>query len=484
MVAPVPGTDAGRGDTVLVDAFAGRPPVPIRPTATAPLGWWPAICVALVAFVDRVEYNLLAGVVPQIQEEFGLSDTAVGAIPTAGAIAGVVLLLPAGRLADTSRRNWIIAAVVGTWAVLTLGTGLAGSYALLFGIRVLLGAAGQLYNPPASSLLADYFPPGGRARAFGLERLGYFVGLPVGVLVGGALAQAVGWRHAFLFVAVPGAVIALLCLTVREPIRGLGDRIGALAAGTAPPAGGAAAAGPAAPMLRQLRDLVRIPTLRSVVAGLTIMFFGLGGLFFWMPAFYQRQFGLEEAAATGIAGGVGGVGIVLGVIAGGRYGDRFHGRRPGWRMVLAGTALFAGALGLAVAALAPWLPVQIAGYFIANAGFSAAIPNLTAANADVVPAYRRGLGFAVLNAVVTLGGAAGPFLVGVVSDTLGGGSGSGSLRGAFTVLLLPLGLGAWIILRGGRTFDADIARATGQGAATGQDATAAPPHPGPGVPTA
>ncbi|GAA3194462.1 MFS transporter [Dactylosporangium siamense] len=459
MVAPVPGTDADRGKTVLVDAFAGRPPVAVRPTATAPLGWWPAICVALVAFVDRVEYNLLAGVVPQIQAEFGLSDKAVGAIPTAGAIAGVVLLLPAGRLADTGRRNWIIAAVVGVWAVLTLGTGLAGSYALLFGIRVLLGAAGQLYNPPASSLLADYFPPGGRARAFGLERLGYFVGLPVGVLVGGALAQAVGWRHAFLVVAVPGAVIALLCLTIREPVRGLGDRIGALAAGTAGPAEVRAPA-VRVPMLRQLRELLQIPTLRSVVAGLTIMFFGLGGLFFWMPTFYQRQFGLEEAAATGIAGGVGGMGIVLGVIVGGRYGDRFHGQRKGWRMVLAGTALFIGALGLAVAALVPVLPVQIAGYFVANAGFSAAIPNLTAANADVVPAFRRGLGFAVLNAVVTLGGAAGPFLVGVASDALGGDSGAGSLRGAFTVLLLPLGVGAWIIRRGGRTFDADIQRAT------------------------
>jgi MFS family permease len=452
-------TDADPARTVEVAAFAGRPPVAVRPGATAPLGWWPAICVALVAFVDRVEYNLLAGVVPQIQAEFGLSDKAVGAIPTAGAIAGVVLLLPAGRLADTRRRNWIIAAVVGAWALLTLGTGLATSYAVLFAIRVLLGAAGQLYNPPASSLLADYFPPGGRARAYGLERLGYFVGLPVGVLVGGALAQAVGWRDAFLFVAVPGAVIALLCLTVREPVRGLGDRIGALAAGAAPPAA-PPAQDAAVPVHRQLRQLARIPTLRSVVAGLTIMFFGLGGLFFWMPTFYQRQFGLDEAAATGIAGGVGGVGIVLGVLVGGRYGDRYHGTRPGWRMVLAGTALFAGALGLAVAALVPVLPVQIAGYFIANAGFSAAIPNLTAANADVVPAHRRGLGFAVLNAVVTLGGAAGPFLVGVASDALGG-SGSGSLRGAFTVLLLPLGLGAWIIRRGGRTFDADIARATG-----------------------
>ena len=59
--------------------------------------------IALVAFIDRVEFNLVAGALPAIQDHFGFGDTLAGAIPTAAAVAGVVLLLPAGRLADTGR---------------------------------------------------------------------------------------------------------------------------------------------------------------------------------------------------------------------------------------------------------------------------------------------------------------------------------------------------------------------------------------------
>lgn len=207
-------------DARAVVAFRGRPAIRVRRGAGAPFGWWPAICVALVAAIDRIEYNLLAGALPKIQAEFGFGDAAAGAIATAGALAAVVLLLPAGKLADTGRRTWIIAAVVAVWSLLTLGTGLAGSYTVLFGVRVLLGAAGQLYNPPASSLLGDLYPGPGRARAFGLERMAYFAGLPIGVIAGGALAETIGWRTGFFLVAIPGAVIALLVLTLREPIRG------------------------------------------------------------------------------------------------------------------------------------------------------------------------------------------------------------------------------------------------------------------------
>ena len=58
------------------------------------------------------------------------------------------------------------------------------------------------------------------------------MGLPVGVALGGALAEAVGWRSVFFIVAVPGALVAILVFTVREPLRGLGDRIDQMRGGT------------------------------------------------------------------------------------------------------------------------------------------------------------------------------------------------------------------------------------------------------------
>jgi MFS family permease len=449
-----------------VEVYPGRPPVRVQRGAAAPFGWWPAICVALVALVDRVEYNLLAGALPSIQREFGFDDGQAGAIATAGAIAAVLLLLPAGKLADTGKRTWTISAVVAVWALLTLGTGLAGSYAMLFGIRVLLGAAGQLYNPPASSLLGDLYPGPGRARAYGLERAAYFSGLPIGVIAGGALAEALGWRAGFFYVALPGAIIAALVLTIREPRRGTGDRLagwyadGAPATAAAdpaspapaePPAGGAEQ--PAVPLWTQVRELWRIRTLRSVVIGLSILFFGLGGLFFWMPSFYQREFGLDEAAAAAVGGGAGLVGILAGIALSSWLGDRWHGRIDGWRVRLGGWSLMFGTVSLAGAvAIGPFVP-QVICFGLANVGFAGAIANLTAANADVVAASRRGMGFAVLQFLVTGGGALGPWLIGEVSDA------TGSLRWAYAAVIIPLLIGSVIVLRAWRTYESDAALA-------------------------
>ncbi|WP_183218197.1 MFS transporter [Actinoplanes campanulatus] len=471
-----------------VTAYPGHPPVSVRRGAGAPFGWWPAICIALVAAIDRVEYNLLAGALPTIQREFGFSDSEGGAIATAGAIAAIILLLPAGKLADTGKRTWTVSAIVAVWALLTIGTGLAGSYAALFAVRVLLGAAGQLYNPPSSSLLGDLYPGPGRARAYGYERMAYFAGLPIGVIAGGALAQTVGWRTGFFLVAVPGIIIAALVLTVREPARGVGDQLSRWytdssteqsssapaapipsppaaaissdpaaptssdpAAPTPSPPAATTSSAPTAPMRIQLAALLRIRTLRSVITGLSILFFGLGGLFFWMPSFYARVFALPEASAAAIGGGTGLVGIVAGILTGSWLGDRHHGHRVaigGWSLLF-GTAFLAGAVSVPV--LAP----QAICFTLANVGFAAAIANLTAANADVVAAHRRGLGFAVLQMLVTLGGALGPWLIGLASDA------SGSLRWAYTVVLLPLVIGSLIVFRGQRTYRQDAAAALG-----------------------
>ena len=53
---------------VSVEAFPGRDAVPVDLNRSAPFGWWPAIVIALVAFIDRVEFNLVAGALPAIQD--------------------------------------------------------------------------------------------------------------------------------------------------------------------------------------------------------------------------------------------------------------------------------------------------------------------------------------------------------------------------------------------------------------------------------
>lgn len=69
-------------------------PRAVNLSVDAPFGWWPAIAIALVAFIDRVEVNLIAGALPAIQDHFGFSDTVAGLIPTSASIAAAALLLP------------------------------------------------------------------------------------------------------------------------------------------------------------------------------------------------------------------------------------------------------------------------------------------------------------------------------------------------------------------------------------------------------
>ncbi|MBM9459196.1 MFS transporter [Nocardioides sp. zg-536] len=424
----------------------------------APFGWWPAIVIALVAFIDRVEINLIAGALPAIQDHFGFSDTVGGAIPTAASIAAAVLLLPAGRLADRAPRVGTIAIVVLIWSLCSVLSGLASTFFIFFLVRIAIGAAGQLYNPPASSLLADYYPNRSRGKAYGFERAGYYMGLPTGVIVGGAVAEALDWRAVFFIAAIPGLVVAALVLTLKEPRRGLGDAIdrlraqrGAPDAGEAPVEEHAALTGSTAGLLAEARSLLKVTTLRGVIAAQAILALGVAGLFYWLPTFLERLEGLDTDAASGLAGGVGGTGIVIGIIIGSRLGDRRE--TSGWRIKLSTVCLLVGAIGLSLAVLLPGVGLRMTMVAVACAGFAGAMPNLTAAAANVVPAANRGMGFALLQFLTTLGGAFGPLLVGAMSD-LTGGIGNGML-----FLIPPLFISVLCLWLVRDTYDADAVRA-------------------------
>ena len=426
--------------TVEVSAFRNRPPVPVDLDKVAPFGWWAAVVIALVAFIDRVEVNLIAGALPQIQDHFGFSDTWAGAIPTAASLAGALLVLPAGRIADRAPRVLTIAIVVMIWALCSIGSGLATSFLIFFMIRVLIGGAGQLYNPPASSLLADYYPARSRSKAYGFERAGYYMGLPTGVILGGAVADAYDWRTVFFVAAVPGAVVALLVLTVKDPIRGLGDRLEQARIGDR-------AAVEAEHVVddrsiwAQTADLLRIPTLRGVTVALAMLSLGVAGLFYWIPTFLVRVEGVSESTGSALSGAVGGTGILVGILLGSKFGDKYHGIKKGWRINVSVVFLLVGALGLTGTVLLPGVGVRSTMIALACVGFAAAIPNMTAANADVLPANGRGMGFAVLTFLVTLGGSAGPLLIGFVSTTLASAldlSKAASLQYAMLILLPPL----------------------------------------------
>ncbi|RVX40787.1 sugar phosphate permease [Nonomuraea polychroma] len=435
----------------------------------APFGWTPLIVLFIVGFVDRIEHNLLIGVLPAVQSEWGFSDTAAGSIPTAAALAAAVVTLPAGYLADRFSRTRIIVVVVFFWAIATLGSGLAAGFVMFYLMRVLLATAENIDNPASGSLLADYYPPVSRAKAYGLTRITAHLG-GVGTLLGGVLAEAFSWRTAFLVMVVPGVLTALLVWLLREPRRGELDRL--VAAGDASPASlplahpasvtsaSTSTASATPPFWRQFRQVLAIPTLVFVCAGLSLLTFGLAGIFYWLPTFMVRTHGVGTGTAGSLSGLITVAGTLTGTLVGSWLGRRWHGTRKGGRLLAGGSGITAGSLVLAGALSMESIDTMTALLLLACSLMAIAMPNMTACLADVVPAASRGLGFAVLQLLTTGGGAFGSLIVGIASDRLG------SLLAGMYILVLPMVAGGLLTLRARASFERD-ARKVMEEAASG-----------------
>ena len=435
-------------------------------SGTTPYGWRPAVVLTAVNFVDGAEAAVVIGALPLLQDEWHFSDAWAGAIATAAAVAGLVALLPAGWMADHLLRARVLGLVLASWAVLTTASAAAVAFWMFFLIRVVLGAAMHIDNPPASSLLADSYPPVVRGRVFGYQRVAFVVGTGVGIGIGGGVGEALGWRAAFLVMVIPGLVVAAFCWRLHEPERGGLDRVAVDAppddAGTRAalleemelrPLDELEAGGGVRHELARVRETMRIPTVRTLYAGLTVAFLGFNGIAFWLPTFLERTHDISEGAAAGITAGAALIAGLGGSLLGGVLGDRRERRETGGRIDLVVASLAVGGVILIGALVVPGLAPQVVGIALAAFVLSLSFANFAAATADVLPARIRGTGFALFTFLLTIGSALGPLIVGGVSDA------TGSLGVALAVAVLPTLPGALVVARARATVAADTAAA-------------------------
>lgn len=432
------------------------PPGGVRAADRAPFGWAPLIVVFCVGIVDRIEYNIVSGVLPLIQQQWGIGDGWAGSIPTAAAIAGMIVAVPAGYLADRYRRTRMIGLVVVVWSVITVASGGAVSFAMFYITRIVLGAAENVNTPMSGSLIGDYYPPRSRDRAFGWVRLTVYAGTAVGTILGGVIGSAAGWRAAFFLMAVPGLFVAWFCLRLREPPRGFVDRVAAAGGDEVvpvPEAAPVARTSVAGPGFReQLREIRKIRTAVLVGIGVGILTLGLAGIFYWLPSLVHRAYGVGVGAAALATGGIALIGVLLGTLIGMRLGVRWHGVRRGGRVLAGGGGMLIGSVVLGVSLIMGTFALFIMALFASVVIMSVAIPTLTATVADVIGAGSRGVGFGVLQLVLTAGTAGGPLIVGLSSQA------TGSLTVAMYVLVVPMIVGGAITLAARSASDRDAAR--------------------------
>jgi MFS family permease len=185
-----------------------------------------------VSFIDRQVLNLL---VEPIKAEYGLSDTRLSLLQGLAFTVSYIVMSPIfGRLADVGNRRNILALGIALWSIGTLFCGLARSYTQLFIARLSVGGAEACLTPAAWSIIPDSVPAPMLPRAFSIYFMGPYLGGGLALIFGGILLQSAGgwdlsgvpilsglapWQLVFVIVSLPGLLIALLLVFVREPAR-------------------------------------------------------------------------------------------------------------------------------------------------------------------------------------------------------------------------------------------------------------------------
>ncbi len=259
-------------------------------------------------FIDRQIVGILA--VP-IKADLGLSDTQLGLMGgLAFALFYTALGIPIAMLADRRNRTWIITIALVVWSGMTAVCGLAQNFWQLFLARLGVGVGEAGGVMPAYSLISDYFPSDQRARALSVYSFGIPIGSALGIFFGGLIATKLDWRVAFFAVGLAGVAVApLLKLTVAEPPRGQYDK---------------KVATTDAPSIREIfATLSRKPSFWLMALGASSGSMVGYGLFFWLPSFFVRSFGLTLLQASMYFGAMLLLGGLVGIWFGGMLADRF-----------------------------------------------------------------------------------------------------------------------------------------------------------------
>ena len=174
--------------------------------------------------VDELDRTAFAVLLPDIRDHFGLSNASALGLVAATTIAIVLIEVPLAFYSDRANRVRITAAGAAVWA-LSAGTGLAMSVAVLAVARVGAGIRKAVVTPTHSSLLADFYAPEARVKVFSAHPLPSSAGQILGPILAGGIAVVLGWRAPFLFFVIPTAVLVVVALRLKEPIRGRFERL-------------------------------------------------------------------------------------------------------------------------------------------------------------------------------------------------------------------------------------------------------------------
>lgn len=410
--------------------------------------WFVLFMMILLYLVNIADRFLVSGLLEEIKNTYEVSDTFMGMlVGPAFAFCYTLFAIPIARLADKSSRVRIIVAGAVIWSGFTVLSGLVHTPWSFAFARIGVGIGEACFLAPAFSLLSDYFPPKKRALAFALLSFGVYFGQVFGLIGGAAIAEASHWRNAFIFIGVPGILLAVITLLfVREPVRGRLD-----------------------PDTTSKRDqtipISFMETVRALFAQRSFRFMTLGTAFggfssyafgLWAPTLFTRAFDLSLTEANTryalpsfIAGMTGA--LVLGVLC-----DKLASKDARWPFRLSAFGLIGFFASMFILCFVQNVNVATALCFPAGLLAGGWVVAMQSALQDLLPAKARATGSSIWGFALAFAGLVfGVQFAGVATDFFTVQYGDQGIRWAMGIILLPALPAAWFIILAGRSVHAD-----------------------------
>lgn len=352
---------------------------------------------------DYMSRQVLNAVFPLLKAEWVLSDAQLGALGAIVALTVGLLTIPLSLLADRFGRVRSLTAMAILWSLATLACGLARNYEEMFAARLFVGIGEAAYGSVGIAVVLSVFPPQLRATLTSAFMAGGMFGSVLGMGFGGILADLLGWRWAFVGMALFGLTLAVAYPVVVKPARVEVTRIRQ----------------DDAPLRQRLATLVGCHSVIAAYIGSGLQLFIGGAVLAWMPSYLNRYYHMDPGEA-GVQAAVFVLTSGVGMILCGMLSDRLCRHLPERKIALAITyCLLSFALlfgGFRLPAGTSQLVVLAAGMFFAagtTGPAGAMVANLTHVSI-------HGTAFATLTLVNNLlGMAPGPFLTGQLADAFG-----------------------------------------------------------------
>ncbi len=357
-------------------------------------------------YLDRQIVNIVA---EPIKNELMLSDSQLGLMSgLAFAVFYTVLGIPLAKYADAPKTNRpvLISICLAVWSAMTAVCGIATSFTQLLLARIGVGIGEAGCSPAAHSLISDTVPREKRASAMAIYSMGIPFGKLFGLLIGGVVAHALGWRMSFILLGLPGVLLALVTWRMLREPRKEADRANLVAP-------------PKQSIATSLRRLLPIPTFWMVTFGGAFMSFLSYGQTAFLGSFFIRVHHVNVGQAgimLGLAlGGAGAVGTWLG----GRIADRAAQKDKRAYVLVPLIASLAGAVLFVTAVMSPSLWPALLILAAATALTSVWYGPIFATVQSLVEPEQRAMAAAVhLFFINLIGLGLGPLSFGILSDAL------------------------------------------------------------------